>query len=102
MVKEQVACVLNSKPEPDNFDKLVQKLSTQTYNELNNQWRLENKQKESRESRLQHAEKLEELVKPEIIELIKRQRINYMMKGTRFIKKEQVNIEREVHELMVF
>lgn len=83
---------MNSKPEPANFEKLSQKLSAQTYAELNNQWRLKIIEKEKRTSRIQAEEKLVETVKPELIQLIKKQRLNYMVAGTRFIQIDQVFI----------
>lgn len=86
----QVNCAMNSKPEPANFEKLSQKLSAQTYAELNSQWRLEIIEKEKRVSCIQAKEKLVETVKPELVQLIKKQRLNYMVKGTRFIQMDQV------------
>lgn len=88
----QVNCTMNSKPEPANFEELSQKLSAQTYAELNNQWRLEIIDKDRRASRIHAEEKLIETVKPELMLLIKEQRLNYMVEGTKFIKIDQVII----------
>lgn len=88
----QVNCEMNSRPVPANFEILLQKLSNQTDLVLNNQRLLESIDKGKQDSRLYTEKKLVETVKPELEQLIKKQRINYMIEGTRFKKIEQVKI----------
>lgn len=81
--------------QPANMEKLRQKLSTLTYSEITNLWQQEQICREKWESHARPIVQLKELVTPEIVLLIKKQRLNYMVDGTRFTKyspRGQVNL----------
>lgn len=75
--------------QPANLEKLRQKLSTLTYSEITNLWQQERTSREQWESHARPIVQLKELVTPEIVQLIKKQRLNYMVDGTRFTKYSQ-------------
>ncbi|VVC33419.1 PH domain-like,Pleckstrin homology domain,Armadillo-like helical,ELMO domain,Armadillo-type [Cinara cedri] len=87
VVREQITRALGS--QPANLEKLRQKLSTLTYSEITNLWQQERTSREQWESHARPIVQLKELVTPEIVQLIKKQRLHYMVDGTRFTKYSQ-------------
>lgn len=87
VVREQITRALGS--QPANLEKLRQKLYTLTYSEITNLWQQERTSREQWESHARPIVQLKELVTPEIVQLIKKQRLNYMVDGTRFTKYSQ-------------
>jgi len=84
VVKEQITRALDN--QPPNFDQFKLKLSHLTYAEITNLWQQERRHKEEWESQAKPIVELREQVKPEIMQLIKQQRLNYLVEGTRFLK----------------
>jgi engulfment/cell motility protein 1 len=82
VVREQIVRSLQS--QPLNFEKLKQKLQTLTYNEITNLWQQERTTREEWESHAKPIVQLKELITPEIVDLIQKQRLGYLIEGTRF------------------
>ncbi|XP_066250253.1 engulfment and cell motility protein 1 [Euwallacea similis] len=84
VVKEQISRALET--SPGSLDQLKTKLQTLTYSEITQLWQLERNTREEWESHAKPVVELRELITPEIMELIKQQRLNYLIEGTRFTK----------------
>ncbi|XP_064640073.1 engulfment and cell motility protein 1-like isoform X2 [Lineus longissimus] len=84
VVKEQITRALESLPQ--TFDQFKNKLNQLTYAEITNMWQQERVNKEEWESQAKPIVELREQIKPEILELIKEQRLNYLVEGTLFQK----------------
>lgn len=72
--------------QPANLEKLREALIKLPYSEITNLWQQERMSREEWESQARPIVQLKELVTPEIVQLIKKQRLNYMVEGTRFTK----------------
>lgn len=84
VVKEQITLALQS--QPMNFEKLKLKLQTLPYSEIINLWQQERINREEWESHAKPIVQLKELITPEIVDLIQKQRLGYLVDGTRFTK----------------
>lgn len=82
VVKEQINRALET--QPGTFEQLKVKLNTLTYAEITNLWQQERRHKEEWESQAAPIIQLREQIKPEITELVKQQRLNYLVEGTLF------------------
>ncbi len=72
--------------QPADFDKLKEKLQTLTYSKITNLWQQERTSREEWESHAKPIVQLKELISPEIVVLIQKQRLGYLVEGTRFTK----------------
>lgn len=86
-MKEQITRALAS--HPIAFDKFRSRLFTLTYNEITNLWQQERTSREEWESHATPIVQLKEMVTPEILELIQRHRLGFLVDGTRFTKYSQ-------------
>lgn len=82
VVQEQIERALDS--QPTSFDQFRYKLSRLTYQEITQIWHQERRAKDQTGLQAKPILELREQIKPEIIELIKKQRLNYLIEGTRF------------------
>lgn len=86
VVKEQITRALNTDPPPPTLEKFKLKLATLTYNEITNLWQQERSNREEWESQAKPIVELREQITPEIINLIQKQRLQYLCEGTMFTK----------------
>ncbi|CAH1782758.1 unnamed protein product [Owenia fusiformis] len=88
VVREQITRTLENteSARPLSFDQFKHNLASLTYSEITNIWQRERESKEEWESKARPIKELKEEITPEIVELIKQQRLNYVMEGTRFTK----------------
>ncbi|XP_055955461.1 engulfment and cell motility protein 1 isoform X2 [Patella vulgata] len=84
VVKEQVIRALEI--HPATFDAFKNRLNQLSYAEIMKLWELERQSKEEWSSQAKPIIELREKLKPEILELIKQQRLNVLEEGTRFNK----------------
>ncbi|RUS91972.1 hypothetical protein EGW08_000185 [Elysia chlorotica] len=84
VVQEQITRVLNQ--SPTSFEAFRTKIHALTYSEINKLWEKERLEKEGQGAQLKPIIELRNQIKPEIMELIKQQRLNYLIGGTRFAK----------------
>ncbi|KAK2191324.1 hypothetical protein NP493_54g03014 [Ridgeia piscesae] len=87
VVKEQITRALER--QPLTFDLFRHELQHLTYAEITRIWTQERRNKEDWESHSRPIVELREKIKPEIIELIKEQRLHYLVEGTQFTKYSQ-------------
>ncbi|BES87706.1 engulfment and cell motility protein [Nesidiocoris tenuis] len=87
VVKEQITRALAA--ESKAFDKFRSRLLLLTYNEITNLWQQERTSREEWESHARPIVQLKEMISPEIMELIQRQRLAFLVEGTRFTKYSQ-------------
>ncbi|KAL1463466.1 hypothetical protein WDU94_015215 [Cyamophila willieti] len=84
IVREQITEALNTHPATlDKFRNVIDRL---TYAEIKNRWQQKLIIIEERELHTKPIVELKELITPEIIDLIKQQRLGYLVEGTRFTK----------------
>lgn len=93
VVREQIIRGLNDKPL--NFDDFRDLLKQFTYAEILKNWEKERQSKEAWESNAQPIIELRKQVTPNIIEMIKKQRMNFMMAGTLFSKIRARGIKKD-------
>ncbi|CAG5127101.1 unnamed protein product [Candidula unifasciata] len=84
VVREQIVRVLDQLPT--SFEVFRSKINSLTYAEINRLWENERLVKEGQGAQLKPIIELREQIKPEILDLIRQQRLNYLMAGTRFAK----------------
>lgn len=84
VVKEQILRALSSVPM--GLDKFRQKIQQLTYSEIRQIWQQERTTREEWESHARPIVELKEQITPEIIDLIKQQRLGLLVNGTRFTK----------------
>ncbi|KAK6640367.1 hypothetical protein RUM44_012060 [Polyplax serrata] len=84
VVREQITRALAS--QPFGMDKFKAKLSMLTYSEITNLWQQERTSREEWESHARPIVQLREKITPEIMDLIQKQRLGYLVDGTRFTK----------------
>ncbi|XP_064483752.1 engulfment and cell motility protein 1-like [Ornithodoros turicata] len=84
VVQEQIARATD--PPPATLDKFKSKLATLTYSEIMNLWQQEQSTREEWESQAKPIVELRERVTPEILDLIRQQRLQFLHDGTLFTK----------------
>lgn len=84
VVKEQIGRALDM--QPTSLETFKSRLNQLTYDEIINLWERERLTKEEWESQARPIIELRKELTPCIQELIKQQRLNYLMEGTRFHK----------------
>ncbi|ODM90683.1 Engulfment and cell motility protein 1 [Orchesella cincta] len=84
VVREQIRRALDK--IPDTFDSLRSHLNALTYQEINNLRQQERTSREEWELQARPIQELRKKLEPEMIELIKQNRLNYLIAGTRFNK----------------
>lgn len=84
VVREQIQRTL--KERPGNLEDFKAKINTFTYGKITQLRQQERTSKEECESTASAIVKLKEKITPEIIELIKEQRLGFLVEGTRFSK----------------
>jgi len=82
VVSDQIRRALEKLPE--TFESLKSLLNSLSYNEIIRQRTEERSYREKWELKAKPIQDLREKIKPQIIELIKQNRINYLIAGTRF------------------
>lgn len=103
VVRDQIVRALTS--QPLNFDKLKEKLQTLTYSKITNLWQQERTSREEWESHAKPIVQLKEIITPDIVDLIQKQRLGYLVEGTRFTKysnRGQVGITLKSNEKNIF
>ena len=83
---QQLSRALSDPESVNTFDKLKIKLSKLSYSVITTLWQKERSSREEWENKASAILELRDMVKPEIIELIKQQRLTYLTEGTRFDK----------------
>lgn len=86
VVQEQIVRALATDPPPATLDKFKSKLATLTYSEIMNLWQQEQSTREEWESQARPIVELRERVTPEILDLIRQQRLQFLHDGTLFTK----------------
>nr|CAB3242135.1 engulfment and cell motility protein 1-like [Phallusia mammillata] len=84
VVRDQVVSALNSKPA--SLDSFKQKLQNLNYSEILKKRQQEQADKEQFDAQAQPVVDLQKEIQPEIVEIIKQQRLNYLKDGTVFHK----------------
>ncbi|XP_052834063.1 engulfment and cell motility protein 1-like [Octopus bimaculoides] len=84
VVREQITRGLSMKPM--SFDDFKERLKQFTYAEILKSWEKDRQNKEAWESQAEPIIELRKQITPDIKEMIKRQRMNYLMAGTLFCK----------------
>ncbi|XP_046416980.1 engulfment and cell motility protein 1 isoform X2 [Neodiprion pinetum] len=84
VVKEQITRALQSKPT--GLDKFKLTLHQLTYSVITNLWQQERTSREECESHAKPIIELREQITPEIMDLIRQQRLGFLVEGTRFTK----------------
>ncbi|CAH1105711.1 unnamed protein product [Psylliodes chrysocephalus] len=82
--QEQIVRALETTPA--SLDQLKIKLHTLTYNEITQLWQSERNTREEWESHARPVVELREQITPDIMGLIKQQRLAFLVEGTRFTK----------------
>lgn len=86
VVREQITRALSQVPAPATLDVLKTRLNALTYNEITCLWQQERSNREEWESQAKPVVELREQITPEIVELIQRQRLAFLVEGTMFTK----------------
>ncbi|XP_072052034.1 engulfment and cell motility protein 1-like [Amphiura filiformis] len=87
VVREQIERTMKGRPNrPSSMDQFWTQLQQLNYDVILNLREKERSDKEELNSKAPPVVELREQIKPEIIELIKKQRINYLIEGTQFNK----------------
>ncbi|XP_045463247.1 engulfment and cell motility protein 1 [Harmonia axyridis] len=84
VVREQIVRALAD--TPSSLDQLKARLQTLTYSEITQLWQLERTSREEWESHARPIVELREQITPDIVSLIKQQRLAFLVEGTRFTK----------------
>ncbi|CAL1526666.1 unnamed protein product [Lymnaea stagnalis] len=84
VVREQIVRVLDT--SPTSFEAFRSKINTLTYAQINRLWETERLVKEGQGAQLKPIIELREQIKPEMMDLIKQQRLKYLTSGSRFAK----------------
>lgn len=84
VVREQIVRALEV--SPSTLEQLRNKLQSLTYSEITQLWQLERNTREEWESHAKPVVELREQITPEILSLIKQQRLAFLVEGTRFTK----------------
>lgn len=86
VLRQQMTRSLLDAEATTTFEKFKQKLSTLSYSEIMNLWQKERMNREEWENKAKAILELREAIKPEIVELIKQQRLLFLTDGTLFVK----------------
>lgn len=81
VVKEQISRALHDKPS--SLEQLRTKLQNLTYGEITALWQQERTSREEWESHARPIVELREQITPDILNLIKEQRLAFLVEGTR-------------------
>lgn len=84
VVKEQITRAMLF--QPASLELFKSRLQTLTYTEITNLWQQERTSREEWESHARPIVELKEQITPEIIDLIRHQRLGFLIDGTRFTK----------------
>ncbi|KAK0042903.1 engulfment and cell motility protein 1-like isoform X1, partial [Biomphalaria pfeifferi] len=84
VVREQIIRILDQLPT--SLETFRTKINSLTYAQINKLWENERLLREGQGAQLKPIIELREKIKPEIMDLIKQQRIKYLMGGSRFAK----------------
>ncbi|XP_014250174.1 engulfment and cell motility protein 1 isoform X2 [Cimex lectularius] len=87
VVREQITRALAD--HSSAFDKFRMRLLCLTYSEITSLWQQERTTREEWESHAKPIVQLKEMITPEILELIQKQRLAFLVDGTRFTKYSQ-------------
>lgn len=82
--QEQIVRALET--TPPSLDQFKSKLHMLTYNEITQLWQLERNTREEWESHAKPVVELREQITPDIMGLVKQQRLAFLVEGTRFTK----------------
>ncbi|XP_015780997.1 engulfment and cell motility protein 1 [Tetranychus urticae] len=86
VLRQQLLRALSDQEAISSFAKFEAKTSSLTYSTIMNLWQKERSSREEWENKAQAILELREKLKPEIVELIKQQRLQYLTEGTQFVK----------------
>ncbi|XP_064611100.1 engulfment and cell motility protein 2-like [Liolophura sinensis] len=84
VVQEQVTRALQV--QPTSFEAFRVKMGQLSYSEIMKIWEVDRQSREEMESQAVPIVELREQIKPDIIQLIKQNRLNYLLDGTVFVK----------------
>lgn len=84
--KQQIIEAFKNDEDLASFDLLKKRLSNLRYNEIINIWQKEKINKKEWENNTQSISDLKQIIRPELINLIKQQRIQFLTEGTKFVK----------------
>ncbi|XP_050300892.1 engulfment and cell motility protein 1 [Anthonomus grandis grandis] len=84
VVREQISRALEISPA--SLEQLKTKLQSLTYSEITQLWQLERNTREEWESHAKPVVELREIITPDIMGIIKQQRLGFLVEGTRFTK----------------
>lgn len=85
VVQEQIVRALDT--QPTSFDQFRNKLSKLTYQEIVQIWKKEQKIKDEWDQQVIPIMELREMIRPEIVELIRQQRLKFVINGSKFTTK---------------
>ncbi|WAR12228.1 ELMO1-like protein [Mya arenaria] len=86
VVREQITRALDKNQMPKSFDAFKSKLVVLAYPELKKIWDAERQRREESKAQAKPILELREMIKPEILELVRKHRLTYLEGGTRFHK----------------
>ena len=86
VLRQQITRALSDDDATVRLEKFRNKLATLSYSEIMNLWQKERTNREEWENKAEAILELRESVKPEIISLIKTQRLTFLTEGTLFVK----------------
>ncbi|RWS27371.1 engulfment and cell motility protein 1-like protein, partial [Leptotrombidium deliense] len=86
VLRQQISRSLDESKATESFETFRAKLQELTYSKIMHLWQKERTNREEWENKAKAILELRERVKPEIVELIKRQRLQYLTEGTLFVK----------------
>jgi len=86
VLKTQLTKAMSDGEATVNFDKFKLKLASLSYSVITSLWQKERSSREEWENKAFAILELRDMVKTEIIDLIKQQRLLYLTEGTRFDK----------------
>lgn len=86
VLQEQLTRALKDKDAVMSFERLRMKLSSLSYNEIQSLWKKERSSREEWENKAKAILQLREVIAPNIMKLIQRQRLQFLTEGTQFGK----------------
>ncbi|KAI1303037.1 Engulfment and cell motility protein 1 [Halotydeus destructor] len=86
VIRQQITRALADNDATTTFEKFRNKLATLSYAEIMNLWQKERIDRQTWENKAVSIIELREAIKPEIIELVKQQRLLFLTDGTLFVK----------------
>lgn len=85
-LKEKLQKTLSSSIATQSFECFRKELSKITYAEINRRWNEERDKRDRQKEELAVIKELKALLKPEMVDIVRQHRINYLVRGTRFDK----------------